>query len=154
YDHVVVYGAVDSIRNPALYLVRARRLAELKRWEKAEADLAKAAELKPDDPQVIVERGRIYAEFGKPDQAAADFAQAFKLVPQATSEDLAAPWFADPVGLDADLARWNDAFAELAKLRPKDKRVWIARLRGLARRSEWQKARDAVAEFIKLDPLD
>ncbi|HKB38294.1 MAG TPA: tetratricopeptide repeat protein, partial [Gemmataceae bacterium] len=154
YDHaLMLYPDL-----PRLWLARGRRHAELKRWKEADADLDQAAKLKPDDPQVWAERGRVYAEHGQPDKAAAAFAKVFELVPEARAEDLAVdsagPWWSDPVGLDADLARWEEAFAALVKQRPKDKRVWIGRVRGLARRAQWQKALDALAKLIELDPSD
>src|SRR5262249_45589623 len=49
---------------------------------------------------------------------------------------------------------WDEAFAALVKQRPKDKRVWIGRVRGLARRAQWQKALDALGKLIELDPSD
>ena len=52
---------------PRLWLARGRRHAELKRWKEADADLARAIALKPDDPQVRAEAGRICAEHGRPD---------------------------------------------------------------------------------------
>src|SRR5262249_13375318 len=143
---------------PRLWLARGGRYAELKRWKEADADLDKAATLKPDDPQVWAERGRIYAEHGQPDKAAVPFAKVFELVPAARAGgrwvDSAGPWWSDPVGLDFDLARWDEAFAALVKQRPKDKRVWIGRVRGLARRAQWQKALDALGKLIELDPSD
>ena len=51
---------------PRLWLARGRRHAELKRWKEADADLARAIALKPDDPQVRAEAGRICAEHGRP----------------------------------------------------------------------------------------
>jgi tetratricopeptide (TPR) repeat protein len=154
YDHALALFP-DQAR---LWLARGRRYGELKQWPKADADFAKAVELKPDDPQVWKERGRVYAELAKPDQAAADFAKVFELVPEAKPEDLAvdsaSPWWSDPFGLDGDLAQGDDVFAQLAKLRPKDRRMWIGRVRGLARRAQWQKAVEALAKFIELDPSD
>jgi serine/threonine-protein kinase len=52
---------------------RARAQARLKQWDKAEADYAKALELKPDDADLRLERGQFYQKRGQPDKAALEF---------------------------------------------------------------------------------
>jgi tetratricopeptide (TPR) repeat protein len=61
---------------PRPWLARGRRLADLKQWEKADADLARAIHLKPDDPQAWRERARVSTGLGKADQAAEFLAKA------------------------------------------------------------------------------
>ncbi|MBI1917216.1 MAG: protein kinase [Planctomycetes bacterium] len=133
---------------PRLWLARGRRYAELKRWKEAEADLAKAAKLKPDDPQVWAERGRLYAEHGQPDKAAADFARALDLVPPPKF------WWEDRSSFELDLGRRDDVIAQLARLRPTDKWVWIARLKHLAIVRDWKGAAQAAARWTGLEPDD
>jgi serine/threonine-protein kinase len=56
-----------------IYLDRARAQAKLQQWDKAEADYARAIELKPDDGDLRIERGKFYEKRGNADKAAADF---------------------------------------------------------------------------------
>src|SRR5262249_42000940 len=132
---------------PRLWLARGRRYAELKRWKEADADLDKAAKLKPDDPQVWTERGRVYAEHGQPDKAAADFDRALSLV-----KELDEAWGNDREGTLTQLVRWDDVFAQVVKLRPTDKRLWLARMQRFARVRDWAKASAAAAPWMKLEP--
>ena len=105
-----------------LYLARGRRLAELGRWDQAEADLAKAVSLKPDNAQVWKDCGITHAEFGRAEQAAGDFVKA-----------LDSPGGSEPgAGVPGELARWDPVFDRVTGLRPKDKRLWDARLDFLA----------------------
>src|SRR5439155_9445638 len=117
---------------PRLWLARGRRHAELKQWEKADADLAKAAKLKADDQQVWAERGRVYAEHGQPDKAAADFAKALDLMaePKEGSQE--------PAGIHTEVAERDDVFGRVLKGRPNEKRLWIARAHHLARTGRWK----------------
>jgi serine/threonine protein kinase/tetratricopeptide (TPR) repeat protein len=70
------YALMLQPEQARLWLARGRRLADLKRWHKADADLARAAELKPDYPQVLRERSRVATGLGKPAQATAFLARA------------------------------------------------------------------------------
>jgi tetratricopeptide (TPR) repeat protein len=149
YDHALGL----SPDQPRLWLARGRRFAELKQWDKAAADLAKAAELKPDDPGVWRERGCIYAEFGQPDKAAADFAKALALLP--TSDDpWFEPWWDGRAAILEDLACWDEVFDRVAKQRPKDSHLWIARANHFGRYGQWQQAATALARVLDRDPSD
>ena len=55
-----------------LIRARGRRLAELGRFNEAEADFNKAVEVAPKDPEVLTARGLFLADFGYADRAAAD----------------------------------------------------------------------------------
>ena len=74
----------DGVRNaPAdakAYLARARRLAELERFDEAEADFNKALELAPENAEALVARARFHAERGDVEHARADFDAALRLV--------------------------------------------------------------------------
>ena len=61
---------------PRHWLARGRRLADLKQWEKVDADLSWAIELKPDDPEAWRERARVSTGMGKAGQAAEFLAKA------------------------------------------------------------------------------
>jgi tetratricopeptide (TPR) repeat protein len=56
-----------------IFVDRARALAGLKQWDKAEADYARALELKPVDADLRLERGHFYEKRGQPDKAAVEF---------------------------------------------------------------------------------
>ena len=56
-----------------IYVDRARAQAKLQQWDKAEADYARAIELKPDDGDLRIERGKFYEKRGNADKATADF---------------------------------------------------------------------------------
>jgi tetratricopeptide (TPR) repeat protein len=149
YDHALKLHPDQ----PGLWLARGRRFAELKQWDKADADLARAAELNPSDPQLWRERGRIYAESGQPEKAAADFARALAPVPD-SADPWFEPWWSDAAGIRDDLARWDEAFDRVVKLRPRDAQLWIARANHFGRQGRWPQAATAMAQVIELDPSD
>src|SRR5262249_26525995 len=52
------------------------------------------------------------------------------------------------------LLPWEQVFDKVAKLRPKDRQLWVTRAHFHGRRGEWQKAKNAVAKAIEMDPAD
>jgi len=57
-------------------------------------------------------------------------------------------------GIDYSVCQWDDVFARVAKLRPIDYNLWIARTRWFAKQGKWKEAADACAEVLKRDPED
>jgi tetratricopeptide (TPR) repeat protein len=116
YDHDL--ALLLDPNQPRLYLARGRRLAELGRWEQAEADVAKAVSLKQKDMPVWTQRAIIYAEFDRAEQAADDFLKALDLSEggEAAAEVTSA------------LVRRDVVFDRVTRLRPREKALWEARL--------------------------
>jgi tetratricopeptide (TPR) repeat protein len=133
---------------PRLWLARARRYVELKRWKQAESDLDRAVRLGPKDPQTWAERALFHAGRGRPGKSASDFAKALSLLPAPKD-----PWWDDRPGVD-ELARLDDVFPRVVKLRPKDRSLWAARAGRYASRARWREASAALARAIELDPAD
>src|SRR5262249_56054692 len=119
------------------------REGEVRGRKEAEAERKKAAERKPDDPQVWAERGRVYAEHGQPDKAAADVDRALSLVKEPDEA-----WGDDREAMVTQLVRWDDVFTRVVKLRPTDKRLWLARLQRFARAGDWANASAAAARWM------
>ncbi len=79
-DLAVYTTATDGSTNIAFlqpYVARGKRLAELKRFDEAEADFNKAVELKPNDSDVLYARAAFYADRGDSERAVAEFTKAF-----------------------------------------------------------------------------
>src|SRR5262249_50106459 len=133
----------------SLRLNRGRFHARSQHWEKAIADYTAMLQTRADDADLWVERGRCYAEAGQPDKAAADFVKAVEILPESP-----APWTADRGGIDDELVLRPDLFDRVAKLRPKDKQLRIAKVRRHAERGQWREAAAAMAKVIELDPAD
>jgi serine/threonine-protein kinase len=129
------------------WLARSRVRSQLGQSDRADADLARVIELNPDDPRPWIERGRMHAQRGEVEKAAADFIQALKLVPQTGS-----PWQSDPNGLGDELMRWEEVFARIAEMRPKDGRLWIARARYHGHRGQWKQLAADLPRTIELAP--
>ena len=53
-----------------------------------------------------------------------------------------------------ELAQGEDLFTHVTRLRPKDGRLWVARVNRHASRGQWQPAAAARAKLIDLDPSD
>jgi formylglycine-generating enzyme required for sulfatase activity/tetratricopeptide (TPR) repeat protein len=130
-------------------LVRGWEFAKADKWTEAEVEFWKAADAKPDDPQVFRWRGVIKAEAKNFDQAAADFDKALEL----QRWNARTSW-SNHGGIDYTICQWGDVFARVAKLRPIDYNLWIARTRWFAKQGKWKEAADACAEVLKRDPED
>jgi len=131
------------------FLVRAWESAKAGKWDVAEAEFRKAADAKPDDPQVWRWRGIIQAEAKRFDQAAADFNKALDLAPRN-----ARTWWGDRGSIDDTICQWDEVFTRVAKLRPIDANLWIARARWFAHRGRWKEAAEASAQVLQRDPSD
>jgi tetratricopeptide (TPR) repeat protein/serine/threonine protein kinase len=142
---------------PRLWIDRGRRLGEHKRWEEATQAFAKASALAPEDAQVWKERGRAYSDLGKWDEAARDFVKALELAPNEKVD-----WLADSVNdsinasvsVHDQIARVEELFPRVAKLRPTDLQLWMQRVHYLARTARWPEAAKAVTKALELDPSD
>jgi serine/threonine protein kinase/formylglycine-generating enzyme required for sulfatase activity/tetratricopeptide (TPR) repeat protein len=130
-------------------LVRAWEFARADKWTQAEAEFFKAADAKPDDPQVFRWRAFIKAEGKLFEQAAAEFNKALELAPRN-----ARIWKGDRAGIDDTICQWEEVFNRVAKLRPNDANLWIARARWFAHRGRWISAADASEEVFSRDPND
>jgi serine/threonine protein kinase/formylglycine-generating enzyme required for sulfatase activity/tetratricopeptide (TPR) repeat protein len=130
-------------------LVRAWEFAKADKWTDAEAEFRKAADAKPDDPQVFRWRGVIKAEAKHFDEAAADFDKALEL----QRWNARTSW-SNHGGIDETVCQCDDVFGRVAKLRPIDYNLWVARARWFAQRGRWKEAADACAEILKRDPED
>jgi WD40 repeat protein/serine/threonine protein kinase len=125
------------------------RLEREKDWEKAVADYTRALELEPDLAEAYRHRGRCHAELAQLDQAAADFAEALARAPETPN-----PWWPGAPGLADEVAGRDDLFAGVARRRPNDRLLGIARVQALARRGRWREAETVLARVIELDPSD
>jgi formylglycine-generating enzyme required for sulfatase activity/tetratricopeptide (TPR) repeat protein len=142
------WDAVDGqTAKAAVCLVRAWEFAKSGKWTEAEEEFSKAADAKPDDPQVWRWRAFFKAEAKHFDEAAADFNKALELAPRD-----ARTWWGDRAGIDDTICRWDEVFNRVAKLRPIDANLWIARARWFAHRGRWKEAADATAEVLQRDP--
>jgi tetratricopeptide (TPR) repeat protein len=101
------------------------------------------------DPDLWLERGRCYTELKKWDESAADFASALEKL-----NIKADPWYTDPKGIPDQLAQNEELFSRAIKLRPKDRSLWIAKVRRLASQGKWRDAKIAVSRAIEIDPTD
>src|SRR5262249_9042317 len=91
----------------------ARAHMKLRQWEEAEADLAKALELKPDDADVRLERGQLYQERGLADKAAVEFTKAIEAKAKAVATRRET--FIRAAHVRANRLALNNAYLALAK---------------------------------------
>jgi tetratricopeptide (TPR) repeat protein len=138
---------------PRLWIDRGRRLGELGKWDEAAKVFARAAALKPKDVQVWKERGRAHAELGKWDEAAADFVKALELAPVPKKEEWQYPWERPRSPVEDLVAGWDEVFARVIKLRPKDSGLWARRAQHFARQGRWTEAVTPTARFYELVPF-
>jgi WD40 repeat protein/serine/threonine protein kinase len=120
-----------------------------KEWQKAIAEYTKALEFDPDSVEAYRHRGRCYAALAQFDNAASDFAQVLARTPEPPN-----PWPGDSLGIAHEVARRDDLFARVIKLRPNDRTLGIARVNHLACRGLWKEAAAVLAGVIELDPSD
>jgi serine/threonine protein kinase/tetratricopeptide (TPR) repeat protein len=71
-------GESHKVDFPQPFLARGKRMAELGRFDEAEADFNKAVELAPEDSHVLAARAVFFADYGQSARGAADFEAALK----------------------------------------------------------------------------
>ncbi len=118
----------------------------------AEAGFSKADLLKPDDPKVWKLCGLSYSMSGLADEAATAFANLMELTPQSRERDLL--WGPDPAGIGEALGPYDEIFARVVQMRPRDWTLLIARFHDFGRRRRWREPVDILARIIELDPHD
>jgi WD40 repeat protein/serine/threonine protein kinase/tetratricopeptide (TPR) repeat protein len=118
-----------------IYLDRARAQAKLQQWDKAEADYARAVELKSDDADLRIERGQFYEKRGKADQAAADFHAA--VASRAKAVAACGKAFAAAPHVRANRVALSDAYLKLGEVQRKIGRPAEAAATALARAKLW-----------------
>jgi tetratricopeptide (TPR) repeat protein len=101
---------IESSTAPGdLYARRARAHAELRQWEKAQADYGKALEAEPDRWDLWAGRARAAAGLGRWEQAAADYTKALER--RGNDPDL---WLGRGQA-EAERGQWAKAAADLGK---------------------------------------
>jgi tetratricopeptide (TPR) repeat protein len=121
YDEVLCFSGG---RTPQPWLARGRRLAELGRFDEAEADFNEAVELSPQDSDVLAARAVFLADAGQPDRAAADFQAALNLLDDAGPK----PRYRWGVPIDFEIAQRDEVFERLVALRKQDPRPRMTRM--------------------------
>jgi WD40 repeat protein/serine/threonine protein kinase/Flp pilus assembly protein TadD len=126
-------------KDPLLWRVRGVARARAGRWKEAAADLTEALQrvAGPDGAVVLTQRGQAYAQQGLWKEAGADFARALEQQSNNPS-------------LYAQLAQSDHAFAEVARLRPQDARLWLQRARFRTQRGQWGPAGADLAQALDI----
>ena len=88
--------------------------------------------------------GLAQAGLGQPKEAAAAFARLMELVPQTRYKGFW--WYPDPATIGEILAPYDEIFARVVQMRPKDRTLLIARFHYFGRRRRWREAADIVAQ--------
>src|SRR5262249_35747867 len=101
----------------------------------------------PIPPAALLALARAHVKGERWDQAAADYARVLDLLP-------------DGGGVSpprqtacAELARWDEVFERVVRLRPNDANLWIGRGRHFALRRDWARAAAAYAQIIAAPSL-
>jgi tetratricopeptide (TPR) repeat protein len=131
-----------------LRIERAHFDARLQQWDKAVAALTEVLQTRKTDPEPLLDRAKVYVGAGKNDKAAADFAQALALVRDDASSSSQRARIYD------EIVRSDDLLAQVAKLRPKDSKLWPASVNYHAPRRQWAKVATALAKVVEQDPTD
>ena len=121
-------------------------------WGKALPILAQAAERRPADRLAWQLLGLAQAGLGQTKEAAAAFARLMELVPPTRYKGLW--WYPDPAAIGEILAPYDEIFARVVQMRPRDRTLLIARFHYFGRRRRWREAADIVARILELDPYD
>jgi tetratricopeptide (TPR) repeat protein len=132
---------------PLFLQQRASLFLLLGRDGEAMPDLHRLLELQPSNATALFQRGEVYSRLGQREQAAADFLAALELGP-----DLRDPWSPARARLDDELNRWEDVFAKVARLHPKDRQLWLGRAFARIRQGQWRSAAESMTRVIELDP--
>src|SRR5262249_54025867 len=127
-------------------LFKAEELDQAGNLVESIAEYTQALALQPKLVQALHGRGSLHARLKHWDDAAADFARALELVP-----GIPDPWSYDQGAFD-HLAQWDEVFERVARLRPKDARLWMARAQRLGSQGRWQEAAKAAAKAVEFAP--
>ena len=114
--------------------------------------LTQAVECRPTDRLAWQLLGLTHAGLDQPEEAAAAFARLMELVPQTKYKGLW--WYPDPATIGEVLAPYDEIFARVVQMRPRDRTLLIARFHYFGRRRRWREAADIVARIVQLDPND
>jgi tetratricopeptide (TPR) repeat protein len=132
-------GVRNAANDPHAYLARGKRLAELGRFDEAEADFNKAVELAPDDVETLAARARFQAQRGDAVKAQAEFAALLAL---ATSRrDLLVTRF-----VEREIGQCETVLEYWRQREPTTAALGRIRAERLLRRGEWREAAAAFEE--------
>ena len=137
YDHALMVQP-DEIR---LLRARARRLADLKRWQQAMVDIERGLDLDPGDLQLRSERNRIFIATGRADELAVEYTARLDRAKAGPT------WSTERNKVALELARSDEVFSRLAKQRPDDPYLWIGRGRHYALQSRWK---EGAADYARV----
>jgi WD40 repeat protein/serine/threonine protein kinase/tetratricopeptide (TPR) repeat protein len=132
-----------------LWLESGRAYAGVEEWDRAVAVVSKGIDRTRDQAGLFSERAGLYVGRGEWDQAAADYTRALEL-----TAGSGVSWRSDGDGVADRIARADEVFAGVARLRPTDRRLWVARARRFGSRAQWREAAPALARAVELDPSD
>jgi tetratricopeptide (TPR) repeat protein len=121
-------------------------------WAQAVPLLTRADAQRPHDRQAWRDLGVTRAELGQPDAAATAFAQLLERTPE--SKEPGYWWSEDPAGIGEALAPYDEIFARVVQMRPRDRNLLIARFHYFGRRRRWREAAEMAARIHELDPED
>jgi tetratricopeptide (TPR) repeat protein len=140
YDRALVLSPDD----PMPCFARARRLAELRRWHEAEADIARAIGKRPGDAQIRRLRNRIFIERGRVDELVPEYAERLEGTDDGPSNQLS------PRNVLAwEVAEWDEVFTRLVQKRPDLTSLWIGRGRWHAGQNRWKESAADYGRVIR-----
>jgi tetratricopeptide (TPR) repeat protein len=132
--------------HPLYWILRARGLVALGRWDDARSFCNKAIALIPDNVTLLYARGKSYAMQMRWDEAAADFAKVREMMSDAREEKDAHLLEGPSLCVEdmyEKLTKWDRLLDRLLKLRPNDAELYEIRARRDWASDEWdQKVRD------------
>ena len=144
------FAALSRLRPRNAHLWEQRALVLDQKGKEADALSAytKALEARPNDLVLLNDRAYFYGGHERWDAAAADYAKALELLPASPEHG--------PLGprIYQMLQTWDHALDKTLALRPTDGQLHAVRARRRIADHEWDKARAAFAEAIKLLPDD
>jgi serine/threonine protein kinase/tetratricopeptide (TPR) repeat protein len=145
FDHALIFQSLSHYserKYPHYFLLRGRRLAELGRFDEAEADFNKAVELKPDDIEALLARARFHARYGDLAKARDEF-EAVANLTYAKNDWPIVRVVEREIGLhDAVLDMWQ-------KTQPQAANLWRIRAERQSRLGNWE---EAVGLLAQSDP--
>ncbi|HUG92189.1 MAG TPA: hypothetical protein VML55_15215 [Planctomycetaceae bacterium] len=142
FDHAVLFtarGPGGALKYPQPLLARGGRLAELQRFDEAEADFNQAVKLAPDDIEALVARARFHAERGNVDHARTDFDAALKLARTAKAGVLVG-------AVEREFGRHDEVLAAWQKLDPDAEHFWRIRAERQLWLCNWKEAAELFSQ--------